>query len=587
MTRATILAAALLLASNSLAQVPQKVGYQGRLLKADGSPESGSHKLTFTLFDAATAGNSLWTEDQTLALSDGYYAAVLGDVTPLDLTAFNGSERFVQIAVDGTALSPRQRIDAVPYALVATNLKGGTVEATSIDASSFKVGGNTVIDSTGKLTGSAAYSAAAGSGLSVTGNSIALSSQGCLNGQVLTWTNNAWACANPGQTYSAGSGILLNNGSFSVDPAGNSFVQNQTAAAQNASFRIGGTGSVGGDFGVGTAAPGAKLQAVGTAPVTGTGSVGCIAATDVTLSGASTKFTTEAHPGDLIVANGLTRTVVSVTDDATLTVERAWGVTFTGKAFTVQRPVARFTTAGNGEALRVDGQGDVIAGRQIHFGNSIIGTDQGGNIELGADNLLLNTNGGTPFIDFHFGGGVAQDYNVRLINDADRRLTADANLTVSGTATVGGALSASAGTVMAYNTGGEGGTIKLTGANTVKMHLENLNGSFRLVNDPWTAGLFQVDQAGNGSFTASVDAPTIKKSGMAIYGVVAGGSCLNGVSAIWDPRPSTYGGATCSMSNWGYSNGFGTLNCPAGTTKWILFGMSNSGSGGEGGICVR
>ncbi len=505
MTRGIILAAALLLASTSFAQVPPKVGYQGRLLMADGSPESGSHKLTFTLFDAATAGSPLWTEDQTLALSDGYYSAVLGDVTPLDLTAFNGSERFLEIAVDNVALSPRQRIDAVPYALVATNLKGGTVEATSVDSSSFKVGGNTVIDSTGKLIGSAAYSAAPGSGLSVTGNTIALSSQGCVSGQVLTWTNNAWACANPGQTYTAGSGVLLNNNSFSVDPANNSFVQNQSAAAQNASFRVGGSGSVGGDFGVGLPNPAAKMQVVGAAQVSGTGTVGCTAATDVTLTGAGTKFTSEVVAGDIIVANGLTRTVVSVTNDTTLAVARAWGATFTSQSFTVQKPVARFTTATNGESVVVDALGTLVAKNEIQFGNSLLRNGQGGSIELGAGNFLLNSPNATPFIDFHYGTAAGQDFNVRLINDADGQLSAYGNLFyVGGNTTVSGNLTAGAGTVSAYNIGGEGGAIKLAGANGTNIFLEGINGTFRLMNHPWNASLFSVDQSGNGLFAGSV-----------------------------------------------------------------------------------
>src|SRR5439155_5395471 len=44
---------------------------------------------------------------------------------------------------------------------------------------------------------------------------------------------------------------------------------------------------------------------------------------------------------------------------------------------------------------------------------------QGGSLELGA------TVGGapeTPYVDFHFGLGAAQDFNVRLINPADNRL---------------------------------------------------------------------------------------------------------------------------------------------------------------------
>ncbi|HKQ37400.1 MAG TPA: tail fiber domain-containing protein, partial [Verrucomicrobiae bacterium] len=51
-------------------------------------------------------------------------------------------------------------------------------------------------------------------------------------------------------------------------------------------------------------------------------------------------------------------------------------------------------------------------------------TDQGGSIELG--NSLAAA--GTPYIDFHYGTGSAQDHNVRLVNDADGRLTVVGNL---------------------------------------------------------------------------------------------------------------------------------------------------------------
>src|SRR5215510_4135635 len=44
---------------------------------------------------------------------------------------------------------------------------------------------------------------------------------------------------------------------------------------------------------------------------------------------------------------------------------------------------------------------------------------QGGSLELGA---TLGLTPETPYVDFHFGLGAAQDYNVRLINTADNRL---------------------------------------------------------------------------------------------------------------------------------------------------------------------
>ena len=49
--------------------------------------------------------------------------------------------------------------------------------------------------------------------------------------------------------------------------------------------------------------------------------------------------------------------------------------------------------------------------------------DQGGSIELG-DSLAVGT---APYIDFHYGRGIAQDANVRLINDADGQLTLSGN----------------------------------------------------------------------------------------------------------------------------------------------------------------
>jgi len=44
---------------------------------------------------------------------------------------------------------------------------------------------------------------------------------------------------------------------------------------------------------------------------------------------------------------------------------------------------------------------------------------------------------------------------------------------------------------------GEGGTIQLDGNNNTTVYVENINGTFRLVNSPWNSQLFAVDQSGN------------------------------------------------------------------------------------------
>jgi len=56
----------------------------------------------------------------------------------------------------------------------------------------------------------------------------------------------------------------------------------------------------------------------------------------------------------------------------------------------------------------------------IHFGSGAeLNNDQGGSIELGNSMAI----GAVPFIDFHYGTGSEQDYNVRLINDGSNHLS--------------------------------------------------------------------------------------------------------------------------------------------------------------------
>jgi hypothetical protein len=93
------------------------------------------------------------------------------------------------------------------------------------------------------------------------------------------------------------------------------------------------------------------------------------------------------------------------------------------------------TTPGAGAKLTVAG-GDITWGI-----NSRLQPDQGGSIELGGDSDTPGT--GTPYIDFHFQART-QDFNTRIINDADGQLTISAgtlrtlgDVAITGGATVG------------------------------------------------------------------------------------------------------------------------------------------------------
>src|SRR5262249_51168590 len=56
----------------------------------------------------------------------------------------------------------------------------------------------------------------------------------------------------------------------------------------------------------------------------------------------------------------------------------------------------------------------------VEWSNSELTADQNGAVELGTPGSGSNpTQGAMPYVDFHFGNGFSQDYNARLINNAD------------------------------------------------------------------------------------------------------------------------------------------------------------------------
>lgn len=121
----------LLLPAMAMADVPGKLAYQGRLLRADGTPEVNIVSLKLSVFDAATGGTAKWSESYTVAPTNGYYAVYLGEVTPLPADLFDGSDRWLEVEV-GAPLAPRQYIGSVAHAITCKNVSGGTVNATNI-----------------------------------------------------------------------------------------------------------------------------------------------------------------------------------------------------------------------------------------------------------------------------------------------------------------------------------------------------------------------------------------------------------------------------------------------------------------------
>jgi hypothetical protein len=105
------------------------VNYQGSLADSNGSPLSGTFDIRFSLFDALEDGTMLWSEDHTnVAVSNGLFSVGLGSLTtgglPLNLW---GDDRFLEIAINGDALRPREPIRSVPLAGMALTVPNGSI----------------------------------------------------------------------------------------------------------------------------------------------------------------------------------------------------------------------------------------------------------------------------------------------------------------------------------------------------------------------------------------------------------------------------------------------------------------------------
>ena len=136
------------------ATVPATIDQQGRFLKMDGTPETGSLTVSFALYNMAAGSTALWTETQPLTLdAAGFYSAQLGSTTPFSPTLFDGTVLYLGITIKGESeMAPRQALVSVPYAFRA----GAAVDAVGdIHPTSITVNGKVVVDAMGNVMGGA------------------------------------------------------------------------------------------------------------------------------------------------------------------------------------------------------------------------------------------------------------------------------------------------------------------------------------------------------------------------------------------------------------------------------------------------
>ena len=120
------------------AAVPPLINYQAYLTDDGGTPLDGAVDLEFAIYDSSTAGVQLWSEAYPAAVvQEGVFSVVLGSETPLDPAIFEDAGCWLETRVGGTPLAPRRPFVSVPYALRAlvaeTALTGGGDGAWVVD----------------------------------------------------------------------------------------------------------------------------------------------------------------------------------------------------------------------------------------------------------------------------------------------------------------------------------------------------------------------------------------------------------------------------------------------------------------------
>ncbi len=105
---------------HAVAQIPRTLSYQGVLTDvSSGKPHAdGDYQFTFRLYEAATGGTAIWTEQKSLPVKTGLFATALGDGTPFGANVKFDRQYWLGIQVGNEPeLSPRMALTSVGYSM--------------------------------------------------------------------------------------------------------------------------------------------------------------------------------------------------------------------------------------------------------------------------------------------------------------------------------------------------------------------------------------------------------------------------------------------------------------------------------------
>lgn len=134
------------------AQAPSLINYQGRLLSGT-NLVNGNVGLSLRIFGVASGGTRLYEDSNTVTVVDGLYSTVIGDNTTYGnfFGTLANTQLWIEVAVNNTALTPRERLASVAY---AQRVAGIAISTNGLPAVTFIPEQNTIFDeSSGSVIG--------------------------------------------------------------------------------------------------------------------------------------------------------------------------------------------------------------------------------------------------------------------------------------------------------------------------------------------------------------------------------------------------------------------------------------------------
>jgi hypothetical protein len=102
--------------STALAQIPQKISYQGVLYDNEGNALTGIHTIVCKIYDVQFFGNPIWEETHEVTCENGAFDVLLGTDVSLDNLAFD-VPYYLEITVGESTPLPRVLISSAAYAM--------------------------------------------------------------------------------------------------------------------------------------------------------------------------------------------------------------------------------------------------------------------------------------------------------------------------------------------------------------------------------------------------------------------------------------------------------------------------------------